>query len=140
MGWQEGFSLAARMKAARQVADWGRSSPAFRSSRIAGGPARWPAREGGRQGCGLAAMGAIGIRLGSADGWNPIEQDGREAAPTRAPQSRSSLQHQEPGCLGSDGRDRDARVAVALPLTAGDISPDQLQSRLLDIDPGELRW
>jgi len=28
--------------------------------------ARWPAREGEQQGCGLAAMGAVGMWLGSA--------------------------------------------------------------------------
>jgi hypothetical protein len=33
---------------------------------MAGGPARRPAREG-RQGCGLAAMGAVGIQIGSVD-------------------------------------------------------------------------
>jgi hypothetical protein len=37
-----------------------------------------PRVSGGRQGCGLAAMAAVGTRIGSADGLNPIEQEGLE--------------------------------------------------------------
>ncbi len=46
-----------------------RSSPVFRSNRIAAGPARLPASllVRGRQGCGLAVMAAVGIQLGSVD-------------------------------------------------------------------------
>ena len=63
------------------------SSPVSRSSWMVGSPAlpgaalagysrqlgdarphaRWPAREGGRQGCDFAAIGAVGIQLGGAD-------------------------------------------------------------------------
>jgi len=50
------------------------ASPAIRSGGIACGRARGPAR-----------VGAVGMRLGSVGGWNPIDQNGLEAAPMRAP-------------------------------------------------------
>jgi len=45
----------------------GSSSPAFRSSGIAGGPARGLARGGSGKDATLAAMAAVGMWLGSAD-------------------------------------------------------------------------
>ncbi len=47
-----------------------RSSPAFRSSvdrRWPRPPARGPAREAGRQGCGLVVRAAVGMQIGGAD-------------------------------------------------------------------------
>ncbi len=45
---------------------------------IAAGPALLPAGllVRGRQGCGLAVMAAVGIQLGSADGWQEFDRAG----------------------------------------------------------------
>jgi hypothetical protein len=61
-------------------------SPAFRSSGIACGPARLPAgllvRE--RQGCSLAVMAAVGIRIGSLDEGRPPGGRGRSSPAFRS--------------------------------------------------------
>jgi len=51
-------------------------NPVERDRRWPRPPARWPARVRGRQGCSLAAMGAVGIQLGSVDEGSPRAHPG----------------------------------------------------------------
>jgi len=92
-GVRDGQDRGARVTAGARIA----CTPVELDRRWPRPPARWPAREGGRQGCSLAAMAAVGIRLGSADEGSlpegraslvaciPVERDSRNPPEFRLP-------------------------------------------------------
>lgn len=81
-----------------------RLAASLRSSENARVDARWPGMPADRE-----LRGAIGMQLGGTDGWNPIEQEGRDARTHGGREARLAASLQSSGIAGGRSGGRDIR-------------------------------